>query len=405
MLHPRVLEALADTPVVAVLGPRAVGKSTLTREIASRDHPARLIDLDDSTLAQAANNDPVGFLAERPGPILIDEIQRAPDLLFAIKQSVFANPIPGAFLLTGSANILTAPRIKEALTGRAEYLQLWPLAQHELHTARRNFVDMIFAGDVPDVRGAPVGRSAFVEFVARGGFPVVRDRNEQRRNRFYKSYIESLIERDLRELGDARKLSEMPRLMRRLAAQSANVFSATATAQDLRLDKQTVQEYVQLLETVFLVRRIRAWRPGIGNREIQRPKLYFIDSGLLAFQLGVDERRIANDDQATGKLLETFIAMEVARLVDAADASVYQYHYRNRNDEVDIILESRSGGLVGIEVKAAATVTTKDYNTLVGLRNSRGKAFVAGIVFYTGEDTKALGDRIWAVPISGLWAS
>ncbi|MGH3114629.1 MAG: ATP-binding protein, partial [Gaiellaceae bacterium] len=239
-----VLDALADTRIVLVMGARQVGKTTLTRDIVADAYPAQALTLDDKTTRDAAEADPTGFVAGLDGPALIDEVQRAPGLLFAIKESVDLDPRPGRFLLTGSANILSAPKIYEALTGRVEIVQLWPLSQAEIESTTANFIDSLFAQRPPQLIAAPIGREAFVERVARGGFPEARLRTGRRRDRWFESYLKTTVERDLRELSDARKLEEVPRLLRVLAARAANVFVARNIAGSLRITHETVQTYV-----------------------------------------------------------------------------------------------------------------------------------------------------------------
>ena len=403
--RPLVIEALADTRIVLVMGARQVGKSTLTAEIAANDHPSQTFTLDDKTTRDAAIRDPTAFVAGLPGSVLIDEVQRAPDLLLAIKEAVDRDGRPGRFLLTGSANILTAPKIYEALTGRIEIIELWPLSQAEIEHSTANFVDALFAGDPPRVADAPIGREAFVERAAGGGYPEARLRVGTRRDRWFSSYLRAVFERDLRDIADIHKLEELPRLLRRLASQAANIYNSNAVANSLGIDHKTIQAYTRVLETVFLVRRMPAWRPGLGAREIHSPKVYVTDTALLAHLLGANEQRIATDPQVTGKVLENFVAMEIAKLAAWAATDSRQYHYRNDRDEIDIVLESRAGDLAAIEVKAAATVDARDFRALAKLRDRRGDSFRAGAVVYTGAQTIALSDRIWAIPVSGLWAS
>jgi predicted AAA+ superfamily ATPase len=400
-------EALADTRVVLLLGARQVGKSTLVNEIAVGRGAPGPITLDDATTRAAADADPAGFVASLERPVVLDEVQRSPALLLAIKEAVDKDTSPGQFLLTGSANILTAPRIHEALTGRTEIIRLWPLSQGEIERSRANVVDRLFDGSAPAISGATVGRDAFVERAVRGGYPEAYERAERRRERWFESYIESVITRDLRDLADIRKVEEVPSLLRLLATQAANLFRAEAIGNGLGLSTKTVQSYTSLLETVFLVRRVRAWRPSIGRREVTTPKVYVVDSGLLAFLLGADPQRAASDDQVSGKLFENFVAMEIARLVDWAETSATQYHYRDRasGDEIDIVLESRSGEIACLECKAGATVRPEDYRAIAKLRDARGEQFVAGVVVYTGVETKPLTEKIWAVPVSALWAA
>ncbi len=400
-----VVEALADTRVVFVAGARQVGKSTLTREIAAGEHHAAVVSFDDDVPREAARLDPAGFLAGLPGPVVIDEVQRVPELLLAIKDRVDRDTRPGRFLLTGSANVFASRRVHEALTGRMETIVLWPLAQAETKGSDTNIVDLLFTGRPPDVRGAPVGREAFASLAAAGGYPEARLRSAgRRRDRWFANYIQDTLDTDLRGISDALKLGEMPRLLRLIAAQSANEIVYRNLARKLDLTHETVKSYVELLEIVFLAVRLPAWRPGIRMREVRAPKAYIVDSGLLAHLLGADKRRIGEDDQITGKVLESFVAMEMLRLTEWAETDTRLYHYRQGREEIDLILESRAGDVAAIEVKAAATVRPRDYAALVRLRDARGEHFKTGIVVYCGQQTVPLGDRIWAVPVSGLWA-
>jgi len=398
------VEALADTRVVLVTGARQAGKSTLTRGIAASEHPARVVSFDDDGPREAARLDPAGFLEGLPGPVVIDDIQRVPELLLAIKDRVDRDTRPGRFLLTGSANVFASRRVHEALTGRMETIVLWPLAQAEMKGSATNIVDLLFAGRAPDVQGAPVGRAAFASIVAAGGYPeaVLRPAG-RRRDRWFANYIDDTLDTDLRDISDALKLGEMPRLLRLLAAQAANELVYRNLARRLDLTHDTVKSYVELLEIVFLVRRLPAWRPGIGTREVRAPKGYIVDSGLLAHLLGADERRVGEDDQITGRALENFVAMELLRVSEWADTDTRLYHYRQGREEIDLILESRAGDIAAIEIKASATVRPRDYAALAKLRDARRERFKAGIVVYAGRQTVPLGDRMWAVPVSGLW--
>ena len=399
-----MVEALHDTRVVLIAGARQAGKSTLAAEVATHDHPARFLSLDDKATRDAAIADPTGFVAGLAGPVVIDEVQRAPDLLLAIKRAVDNDPSPGRFLLTGSASILSAPRIVESLAGRVEIVDLWPLAQSEIERTDANIVDALFSGRPPLVTGATVGRVAFVERAVRGGYPEALRRDGRRRERWFDDYVRGIVERDLRDLSGAYKLEHVPRLLRLLAAQSAGIFRAERIGRAVGLDTKTVQAYTRLLETVFLVTRVPAWRPSLGSREIQSPKVFVTDSGLLAHLLGADSTRAAEDGQLTGRLFESFVAMEVARHLPWAATSARLHHYRDRDEEIDVVLESRSGAVACIECKASATVGRADHRAMGRLRDALGERFVAGFVVYTGADTIPLGDRIWAVPVSALWA-
>lgn len=409
-LYPRhnrrlILEALADTRVVLVLGARQVGKSTLADDIARTDYPAHRVDLDERDLREVALADPEGFIADLETPALIDEVQRGgEDLLLAIKAAVDADKTPGRFLLTGSANALSSRRTYGALTGRVETIRLWPLSQSEVHGSKTNVVDGLFAGQPPRIADAPRGRDAFAEAIAAGGFPEARGRSSRRRERWFEDYVRSTIERDLRDLSDAHKLELMPQLLRALAARAGGIVDHQKIARRLGMDAKTVKSYTHLLELVFVVKTVPAWRPGITAREGKKPKVHLVDSGLLLSLLGADERRVRKDDQVTGKAVESFVAMEVVKHVEWAETRADLFHYRGSNqEEVDLVLESRSGEIVAIEAKAAATVTARDLRQLAKLRDGRPDRFRAGVLFYAGRRTLRFGDRLWAVPLSGLW--
>ncbi len=403
-LRPLVLEALSDTRIVFVAGARQVGKTTLTTDIVDSSYPMRRFTLDDQATRDAATRDPMGFVAGLDGPTLIDEVQRAPDVLLAIKDAVDMDTTPGRFLVTGSANILTSKRIKDALTGRVETLRLWPLSQSEVEEGTKNFVDALFRRKPPGVQGATTGREAFTGRVIAGGYPEARRRNASRRASWFDNYLDSTLDRDLRDITDAIKVDEMPRLLRLLAAQAANVLTYRGVSEKLDLNHETVKAYVGLLEQMFLVRRFPAWRPGLGSREVAKPKIYITDTGLLCHLMGADATRVAEDDQVTGKVLENFVAMEILRHQEWASERTRIYHYQRDREDVDLVLERADGSVVGVEVKSAATVRPRDYRWLEKLRERRGEKFAAGVVICTAAQTTPLGDRLWAVPVSGLWA-
>ncbi len=403
-LRPLLLEALADTRVVFVAGARQVGKTTLTREIAAGEHPMTILSLDETATRDAAHRDPAGFLAALSGPVLIDEIQHVPELLLDIKSAVDKDTRPGRFLLTGSANILTSKKVKDALTGRIETLNLWPLSQSEIRGGQTNLVDALFAGTPPQLGGCTVGRDAFVDLTIAGGYPEALLRSGARRERWFESYIDSTLELDLRDISDAIKIEEMPRLLRLLATQAANLLSYRNAAVRLGLSPETVKAYVGLLEQLFVVRRLGAWRPGLGVREASTPKVYLADSGLLAALLGADEKRVARDDQLTGKILENFVAMETVKHLGWSTSRARLYHYQRDREDVDLILERADGQIAAIEVKSRATITSRDYKWLIKLRDRRGSQFSTGIVIHPRAETIPLGDRLWALPIAALWA-
>jgi len=403
-IRPQVLDALNDTRVVMVMGARQVGKSTLCESICEREHPATIVSLDDDGPRAGAQADPAGFLAGLQRPTYIDEVQRAPGLVLAIKRVVDRDSSPGQFLLSGSANLLSSRKVQEALTGRIELTHLWPFAQSELAGTTGNVVDALFAASPAQITAASVGRDAFVSRVAAGGYPEARLREGQRRNRWFASYLRTTLQRDLRAIADLQKEHEMRRLLALLATRSGNLLNYANVADSLDLDAKTVKSYIGALEAIFLVRTLPSWRPSFMQRVLHAPKVYITDSGLLCHLLGADEQRLAADDRLTGIALETFVAMEVIKHATFSGVDPRVYHYRDRRaGEVDLVLEDRAGRVVAIEVKTKVSLSQQDSKGLAKLRDFLGPQFVAGAVIHAGEQTVPLGDRIWALPVSGLW--
>lgn len=401
---PLVADALTYSRIVLLLGPRQAGKSTLVNELERRGAVRRTLTLDDDLTRRAALTDPTGFAAGLPRPVAIDEVQRAPELLLAIKQIVDRETSPGQFLLTGSANIMTAPRVLDALTGRTDIVVLWPLAESEIEAAGVNLVDRLFAAGPPEITDAPIGPPAWMERALLGGFPEARTRPAGRpRRQWFEAYLTGLVQRDLRELGDAQKLSEMPHLIRALAAQAAGLLVADRLSQRVGLSARTVRSYIGLLETVFAVKVLPAWAPGLAARERLAPKLMFGDTGLLAHLLGADAGRVATDSRLAGTLFESFVASEVMKQLTWTERHADLYHYRRDRQEVDLVLEARDGGIVAIEAKGSASFGAQDRRALVQLRDTLGERFRAGVLIHTGPETIPLAERIWALPVSALW--
>lgn len=403
-LRPRVLEALADTRVVAVLGARQVGKSTLIEAIAGSDHPATVLTLDDQATRAGAVNDPTGFVAALDTPVVIDEIQRAPDLLLAIKARVDRDRAPGQFLLTGSANLLTAPAIADALTGRAEYLRLAPFSQGELRGRPETLLDALFGGTWPHVEGAGVGRAAYTDLVAAGGYPAAVERAEGRRARYFESYVDALMQRDLSSIANVHDQANVRRLLFSLASTSASLLNVDSLSRDLGVAANTVRAHLALLETLFVVMTLPAWSHNLLSRVVKTPKAYVSDPGLLCFLIGAEADRLATDGTLAGPVFETFVVTELTRQAAWQENPPQLFHYRDRDGrEVDVVLERRDGSVVGVEVKTAASITSRDFRGLRHLRDKLGERFRAGVVLYTGERTVPFEERLAAVPLNGLW--
>lgn len=395
--------ALVDTRVVLLNGARQSGKSTLVRMIGS-GLDAHWRSLDRAVTRHAAETDPTEFVAcDRP--MVIDEVQRVPELLLAIKEVVDANPRPGRFLLTGSARVLGLRAVPDALPGRMETIELWPFSQGEIDSTPDGFVDAVFSYG-PDLwHESAESRTGYAGRVARGGFPeAVAREDPRRRARFFDSYLADLINRDVIQLSEIERGAEMRALTRLLAARSGQLVVPASLGNALELSRDTVARYLRLLEEIFLIKRIPAWSRGLSARAVGTAKLAFVDSGIAANVLDADVKRLLQPDGVLGPLLEGFVLMELARQLTWSDVRAELYHYRTKDKtEVDAVLEDRRGRAVGIEVKAASTVTEKDFRGLRHLAERLGGDFVVGLVLYTGGQTVPFGPRLRAMPVSALW--
>ncbi|HIZ34585.1 MAG TPA: ATP-binding protein [Candidatus Ruania gallistercoris] len=405
-LLPRVTEALTDTRIVVIQGARQVGKSTLAESIvAERD--ALLVTLDDPEVRSFAAFDPTGFVDQYPeGLLVIDEIQRTPDLVVSIKAAVDRDKRPGRFLVTGSANLLDLTSTHESLAGRAESLALHSFSQGELASHPGSFVDAAFSGVRPLRYRSDLSRHEYMERACAGGYPEALSRaSSRRRQDWYATYLTQIINRDAADVSGLQRLADLPRLLRLIAARSGSTMVWTALANDAGIPRRTLDPYIRLLETLFLIHVLPAWASNLTTREVKQPKIFPLDSGLTASLLGLTPAALGPTNVAAGGLLECFVVGEVRRQLGWSEQRAALYHYRDsRGLEVDLILEAPDASVVAIEVKAAATVQRKDVAGLLALRDRLGDRFVGGYVLHTGERAHSLGDRLTALPIDALWS-
>ena len=396
-----VATALRDTPVVMVAGPRQCGKTTLVRDLAGAHR--EFVTMDDDTILASARSDPAG-LVRGFSRSTIDEVQRAPDLLRAIKKSVDEDRRAGRFLLTGSANLMTLPHVSESLAGRMEIVNLLPLARAEIYARKPRFLRAAFQGK-PANPGVTLTGKDLVEAVLAGGYPeMLRRKLPERRRAWARDYIAAIVQRDVRDIAEVEKLHRMPRLLQVLAHHSGQLTNFTQIGGQIGFDDKTTAKYVGILEQLFLVRRLEPWFRNRLKRLVKTPKLHFLDSGLLATLLGVTAESVARDRGLFGKLLETFVFSEVLKQISWMDRQCALYHYRDKDqDEVDLVLEDSAGAVVGIEVKASATVNTGDFKGMRKLANACGPDFKLGVVLYDGERAAPFGPRLFAAPLSCLW--
>ena len=397
-----VADALADTRVVLVNGARQVGKSTLVRAVAG-ERAAEWRDLDRAQDRQSALADPTGFVAFDE-LMVIDEIQRVPDLLLAIKVAVDSDPRAGRYLLTGSSRLLGMRDLPDTLPGRIEIIELWPFSQGEIDGSPDGFIDAVF-GNGPDIRHeSALTRADYAERLVRGGLPeAVAREDPRRRGRFHDSYVH-LIDREVRQVAQIERVTELTALTRLLATRSGSIVAAGSLESELRITRPTIARYLRLLEEVFLIKRLPGWSRNLGTRVTGAPKIAFVDSGIATRLLALDAHALRRPAAPFGPLLEGFVISELARQATWSQELVDLYHYRDQNKvEVDVILENRGQQVVGVEVKAASTVRSDDFAGLGRLAERLGDDFLAGIVLYTGSATLPFGSKMRAVPVSALW--
>ena len=398
----RIYEALVDTRVVLVCGPRQSGKTTLARQIAGDNIP--FYTLDDSTVLESALADPVGFVRGLDRAV-IDEVHRVPGLILAIKTAVDADPRPGRFLLTGSANLMTLPHLADSLAGRMGIIRLLPLAQAELRGSQSSFLEQVFAGEAPKST-APIVGDDFVKVVLSGGYPEALARSGwRRRQNWHLDYVEAIIQRDVRDVARIEQLNAMPRLLRVLAEYSGQLVNYSGFGAVLGMNHVTTQKYVGIFENLFIVRTLQPWYTNTLKRLTKSPKLHFLDSGLLATLKDISLDRLNRERALFGPLLESFVFGELLKLASWSDDRYVFSHFRDKErNEVDLVVEDRRGRVVGIEVKASATVSKGDFSGLRRLETACGDKFILGLVLYDHDRIVPFGDRMAAAPISTLWS-
>ena len=436
----RLLEALEDSPIVMIHGPRQCGKTTLAQTICAPGYfdstpvgpPAtdsahydpfgirgkyEYISLDDDNLRVGAQEDPVGFVDDLPDNVVVDEVQRAPELFTALKMAVDRDRTPGRFVLTGSSNILLLERLADSLAGRQEIVRLHPLSQGEIEAGSTHledslpqnqpptgFLDRLFADGFRINQSARLGRELYRRVVA-GGFPPALARTVARRRAAWcRAYVEAHVQRDVRDMAHIRSLDVIPRLLNVAAAQTAQLYNLTELAAPFQLSRQTIGDYVTLLERVFLLEKLPPWHRGRSGRLVKTPKLHLGDTGLGCALLGLDEESLAANRTVRGNFLETFVFQELRRQASwSADPHSF-FYYRDKDQlEVDVVIERGALSVAGVDVKAAATVVSSDFRGLRKLKRIAGSRFTNGVVFYDGETITRFGESLYAVPIRHLW--
>ena len=405
-LQSSVGESLKDTPVVLLIGARQVGKSTLAQSLTGENYQPQYYTFDDSTTLSAARSNPQAFLESLQPPVIFDEIQRVPELFLPLKSVVDKNRRAGSYLLTGSANVLFLPKVADSLAGRMEVLTLRPLSQGEIEGNREDFIDWVCGDDfkLPPPIAAEERENLFQRMFT-GGFPeAIARRTAARREAWFRSYVTTLLQKDARDLANIEGLTDLPRLLSILAARAGGLLNYSEISRTAAFPQTTLKRYAALLEALFLTETLPAYSGSRTKRLMKTPKLYFTDTGLLAYLQNLTWEKIKFEPTGAGQLTENFVVGEIRKQTGWNETRVEMFHFRTSTDqEVDIVLELPSGEVVGIEIKAGAQVGSEAFKGLKVLETETGRKFKRGIVLYAGEKAVAFGEKMYAVPIQRLW--
>ena len=396
--HAKVV--LTDTPVLGIVGPRQAGKTTLAKAIGGN---RTYFNLDEPGLRTAALDDPTGLIRDQDR-IIIDEIQRAPNLMLAVKASVDMDRRPGRFIVTGSANLLTLRTIKESLAGRIELLPLMPLSQDELAgEGPAHFLDRLFAGD----RFLQAKRDPrLTSRVFTGGFPDALARTSlSRRDDWFAAYASAIAERDIPDIASIERPASIPLLLKMVATLNGQLVNANDLGHRLGIDRKTALRYLDLIEQIYIIRTLPSWSSNAIKRLVRAPKLHFIDTGLAAHLANLSAEKLTPEKGPFGPLLESFVLSELEKQNRWGTGRYDFSHFRDKDGaEVDIVVENQDGRIAGVEVKAAATVGRRDFAGLTKLAAAAGDRYAGGVVLYDGEHSLPFGEGKRAVPISALWS-
>ena len=437
-VEPRLTEALADSPGILIQGPRQCGKTTLAQMVCAPEHltwrgevltwsnrpltdwapkPREYvyISFDDEVIRAGAESDPMGFVADLPERVILDEVQRIPPIFTALKMEIDRRRAPGRFVLTGSNNVRLTPEIQDSLAGRLEVVRLHPLTQGEIEAGSpagfslnwsSGFLDTLFSGKFENQQTERLGNQLSNRIVG-GGYPAALARpTDRRRANWYRDYLAALVQRDVRDMANIRSWEALPRLLAAAAAQTARLFNVSSLAAPFQLSRLTIQDYLLLLERVFLLERLQPWHSNRLSRLIKTPKLHMGDTGLACALLGADSDTLAANRSLLGQLLETFVYQELRRQASWQDIPTAFYHFRDKDGvEVDIVAERGAYAVAGIEVKASATVVPADFRGLCKLAKAAGERFAGGVVLYDGEACTGFGNGLYAVPFRLLWGA
>ncbi len=397
----KLKDALSDTPVVLLHGARQTGKSTLIKHLIEKGLSATYINFDEAGIFSAAQNDPQGFLEGYEGCLAIDEVQRVPEIFRAIKIMVDNDRVPGKYLLTGSSNVMLIPKISESLAGRIEIIPLYPFSQNEISGNKFNIVDYIFSKTFK-VGSIPLNINNMWTKIISGGFPEVQfKKSAERRNAWFKSYISTILQRDVRDLSNIENLSQLPRLLHLLGARAGTLLNFSELSRSTSIPQTTLKRYTTLLEAIFMIYFLPAWSGNLSKRLIKTPKIYLTDTGLLSFLTDINESRIQTDSLIKGRILENFVLMELIKQSSWSENNFSIYYMRTSSGrEVDFVIEKNDGTLVCVEVKSSSTVYKDMFKNIESFAEETKKRFLRGIILYTGNKAIPFASNLFAIPVN-----
>jgi hypothetical protein len=404
LVLPRILEAMTDTPVVVVNGARQVGKSTLVTDLLDLPGRVEVMTLDHEPTLRAASIDPRSFVERSVDTLVIDEAQLEPRLFRAVKAAVDADRRPGRFVLTGSARLLSIPEMADALVGRVEVVELWPFSEVELAGSRTSGLDIIEQSPGELVNSRPLKRSELAGLVVRGSLPEVVNRAPNRRRAWFEAYASTSITRVVNQIADLERVAQIPRLLRLLAARSAEELNVAKVASEFGWTARTIDAYLAQLASAFVLQLLPAWSVNLSSKVVHRPKIHLFDSGLAAALGGLTADRLLDAPERFGPLLETFVVMELRKQASWSGTQPSLWHFRDRGGaEVDVVIEYPDGKVAAVEVKSGATPSHADARGLRLLRDRLGDRFHHGYLATTAPDAHPLEDRLSAIPVTALW--
>lgn len=399
-----VKSALKDTPVVLINGARQTGKSTLALNINGDNK--HYITFDEIDTLNTATLNPQSYIESLPKPVVLDEIQRIPEIFVAIKACVDKDRKPGQYLLTGSANVLLLPNLSDSLAGRIEIATLWPLSQGEISGHKETFLEKILAGSIPSKYLSDLTLAELSNRMLTGGFPeVVARKDFDRKTAWFRSYLTTIIQRDIRDLSNIDKLTEIPGLIKLLATRCSSLLNYSELSRSSGIPVTSLKRYFTLLETIFQVYRLMPWTKNIGKRFTKSPKVMFTDSGILCHLLGLSKAKLMQSEQLFGRILENFVVNELHKQASWMLTPPTFSHFRTESGvEVDIIIETPDSDLIALEIKRSSKISKGDFKGLEYFSDLVGNKLKMGIVFYSGKNIINYRDRLYAMPIDVLWA-